>query len=160
MTEIEQLINETLGGKRLHVATRDIATNAAGGELIDKSEQYLPELEAFIRQSARPESSNRPDQFGMEYVLGAFVVGSVRNNRQDSFEFMRSLPVDWLDAVIGSASTFFWTTRRGYSCGVAPNDALVTFVNWATGHENEAIVSLAKEVARQFQLAASQQREQ
>lgn len=151
MTEIEQLIDETLGGKRMNVVSRDIAANAAGSELIDKSEQWLPELEAFIRQSARAGSAKRPGQFGMEYILGAFVVGSVRNDRQDSFEFMRSLPVDWLKAVIGSASTFFWMTRRGYSCGVAPNDALLTFVSWATEHENEAIASLAKEVDRQFQ---------
>ena len=148
MTSIEKLIDATLHGTNIGHAGAHVISNDAGLQLIAASQDHLLTIEERFALMSRDSAGL--ELFGIDYFVGAYLVGSVRKNRVESFEFLRTLPPDWIRCVVGSVSAFFRVTRFGFSCQVEPNDQLKAFLNWCCEHDDCQVAEIAREVKEEL----------
>lgn len=146
MRTTDQLIEDTLSSSHLHFASNDIASNVAGEELQKTAEFRVLELEDFIRRAASEENQYTPEQTGMEYIIAAYLAGSVKSKRKDSFECLKQLELPWTKKAVGIIASIFWWTRVGYSCGTGPNDDVFEFLEWCQSHEDGELVAVSQKV--------------
>lgn len=149
MIAIEELIGSTLSGGKIGHAGAHVIANESGLQLIAVSQNHLDAIEERLAELS--QDSIGLELFGIDYFLGAYVVGSVRICRAESFEFLRSLPPEWLHCVIGSISAFFRVTRFGYSCQVAPSEQLKSFLSWCCNNSNPQVAVIAREVKEELE---------
>jgi hypothetical protein len=149
MKSTKVLIESTLNGSNIRHGGAHTISNESGLELIAIAQDNLEEIQNRLAELSKDKSGL--DLFGIDYFLGAYLVGSVRKNCADSFTFLQMLSPEWLHCVIGSMSAFFRVTRFGYSCQVAPNDQLKSFLSWCCDHRDPRVANIAREVKEEFE---------
>jgi hypothetical protein len=87
---------------------------------------------------------------GLNYVFGAYLIVSVRNNLSGMIDFLCSLPPQLLYEAVNCASTFFYKTSDGYNFGVPPNKILTRFVQRVESSPIQVISDAAKKVRLQL----------
>lgn len=163
-TPIHELALDTLYGRRIGPPGRSVRTNLAGIELAQSSAEAIPVIERVIASEVLPTLSNTQRQtpntpfapieygsmVGLNYLLGSYLVISVRNSLPGMIAFVFGLPAQLVYEAVNCASTFFYKTSDGYNFGVSPNQLLLRFVQQAESSAIPEISAAAKKVRSQL----------
>lgn len=136
-TSFEQLIHDTLYGRRISTNTGCFVVNTAGLELLSKPPSALPEIEACLIGIVVPgvTSSSKERFLGLDYLLGAYLTIGSKSDPTRIVEFLKTLPLE-LQAEAAAVMPIWFGQ---YQPRLSPPDLFVDFVRDSCNSGNELL---------------------
>jgi|KBSSwiStaDraftv2_1062776.scaffolds.fasta_scaffold141237_2 hypothetical protein len=147
MTRIEQdkLIFDTLHYRPQSHGTCFVV-NEPGLKLISSDSAFLPAIKATLLELAKEH--NWRQLYGLDYVIGAFLVLGAKYAPDTLVPFIQSLPEVFVMEVVSKIPVFFRKMDNigSYNFEVAPARELVEFVRDLASSEDAAMQKVAHRV--------------
>jgi len=146
LTAQQQLIYDTLHYQR-PAGQGSFFVNEPGLKLISSDESYFPAIKAAILEASQQTGDPR-QIFGLDYVIGAFLVVGTKYVPQELIPFIRALPKGFIEEVVRGIPAYFLKLQNTgkYILGVAPPHELIEFIMELTLREDPIMQGIARGV--------------
>ena len=144
LTEPQQLIFDTLHYRPPGASC--FVVNEPGLRLISSNASFLPAIKTALLEAA--EDKNCRKLYGLDYVIGAFLVLGTKYAPDTLVPFILSLPQVFRKEVVAAIPVFFNKNDRTstYNFSVAPARELVEFVKQLSCGEDSELQKSAQRV--------------
>jgi len=146
-TEQQQLIHDTLH-YRPSGATGCFVVNDPGLRLISSDASALPSIKAALLAASRETNWDR--LYGLDYVIGAFLVLATKHAPETIVPFIQSLPQAFATRVIATVPAFFRKKESTdeYNFATAPSPELIEYIDKLSSSDEGPIRKTAERVRR------------